>query len=70
MFYEADFMRITRSLRLAGTMLPALVLSDLSMARSLGDGGRFELAQREEPGELGGTAERLVAALAAAGSPS
>ena len=46
-------MRITRSLLLAGTMLPALVLSDLSVARSLGDGasGRIELAQREEPGE-------------------
>ena len=44
-------MRITRSLLLAGTMLPALVLSDLSLARSLGDGGRIELAQREESGE-------------------
>ncbi|CAO4185394.1 OmpA-like domain-containing protein [Methylorubrum aminovorans] len=44
-------MRMTRSLLLAGTMLPALVLSDLSLARSLGDGGRIELAQREDDGE-------------------
>ncbi|EHP71357.1 hypothetical protein MetexDRAFT_6832, partial [Methylorubrum extorquens DSM 13060] len=50
-FYEADFMRMTRSLLLAGTMLPALVLSDLSAARSLSDGGRIELAQREDAGE-------------------
>ena len=41
-------MRITRSLLLAGTMLPALVLSDLAMARSLGDGGRFELRGGEK----------------------
>ncbi|MEG9505339.1 MAG: hypothetical protein MIN69_26400, partial [Methylorubrum extorquens] len=44
-------MRMTRSLLLAGTMLPALVLSDLSAARSLSDGGRIELAQREDAGE-------------------
>ncbi|MBD8909262.1 hypothetical protein, partial [Methylorubrum zatmanii] len=46
-------MRITRSLLLAGTMLPALVLSDLSVARALGDDGgrRIDLAQREEGGE-------------------
>ncbi|MEH3119041.1 MAG: OmpA family protein [Methylorubrum populi] len=46
-------MRITRSLLLAGTMLPALVLSDLAPARSLseGAGGRIEVAQREDAGE-------------------
>lgn len=44
-------MRMTRSLLLAGTMLPALVLSDLSSARSLSDGERIELAQREDAGE-------------------
>ena len=49
-------MRITRSLLLAGTILPALVLSDSSSARSLGDGERIELAQREgaEEGPRGG----------------
>ncbi len=51
-------MRITRSLLLTGTILPALLLSDLSFARSLGEAanGRIELAQRdpEGPGGPGG----------------